>query len=241
VSHGVLCAEPTTGSWETFGNGPGHTGYYPATIGPNDFVQSWAYSIPVAINQAVFSESTVYYTTNGYFNDGMHAGALNAATGAVLWKYPLANAYSINPPTYANGRLYFQRGDHFSDTHLWCLNAADGKLIWAAPHAAQWERYLAPTIYGDGIWTAGGSYGGMYGFDLADGKQRFFVALDQEDSWTPTYDDGVIYSYMLGKFKASMATTGSALWSRTFTIDSESYAASTLSILDGRALAIPSN
>jgi hypothetical protein len=231
--------DPTVGSWETFGNGPSHTGYYPATLGPNNFVADWGVDFTVPINQAVVADGRVYYTTNGYFTAGMHAGALNASTGELLWQYPLATAYSVNPPTYADGKLYFQRGNSSGDTHLWCLDAASGNLLWAAPHGAQWERYMAPVVVGDGAWVDGGTYGGMYGFNTADGSQRFFAYQDQYDEWTPSYYNGVVYSWVNGNFKAFDPLTGSVLWWRVFGAESPSYSVgSTIAILDNRAFFI---
>ena len=81
--------------------------------------------------------------------DGIQAAgatrfAIKVSDGSEKWSFPLADAYSVNPPTYANGRVYFQRGNHSGDTHLWCLDAATGTLKFAAPHSAQWERYAVP-------------------------------------------------------------------------------------------------
>lgn len=230
--------EPKTGSWETFGNGPGHSGYYPAIVGPNAFMADWACAFEVPINQAVVAAGRVFYTTNGYFTSGMHAGALDAATGATLWEYPLANAYSVNPPTYSEGMLYFQRGNHASDTHLWCLDAATGTLLWVAPHAAQWERYLAPVVFAGNAWVEGGSYGGLYGFDAITGAQRFFVGRSQSDGWTPAYADGVVYTWVNGKFEAADASTGTTIWSQNFNNGSYDYTSKTVAILDGRAFVI---
>ena len=230
-------SDPSVGSWQTFGNGPSHTGYYPATLGPNNFVASWSDEFTVPINQVVVAGGRVYYTTNGYFTDGMHAGALDATTGALLWQYPLPTGYSVNPPTYANGKLYFQRGAGIYDLPLlFCLDAPTGDLLWAAAFGAQWERYFAPTIYGDGIWVDGGSGGGMYGFNAADGTQRFFANEQQYDEWTPSYYNGTIYSWVNGDFKAFNPSTGALLWSLNFGPESTVYSVnSTIAILDGRA------
>jgi outer membrane protein assembly factor BamB len=139
-------ADPGVGEWTTFGNGPSHSGFYPKTIGSASFTPGWNKTFSVPINPVAVSGDTIYATTNGYFTGGMRAFAMNATDGTEKWSYPLADAFSVNPPTYANGRVYFQRGNHGSDTHLWCLDAASGSLRFAAAHAAQWERYAAPTV-----------------------------------------------------------------------------------------------
>ncbi len=220
---GNLTAQPTTGRWETFGNGPEHTGFYPATLGPNSFTDSWSRNFTVPINPVAVSGGRVFYTTNGYFTSGMQAGALDENTGETLWTYALANAYSINPPTHANGRVYFQRGNSYNDTHLWCLNATTGNLLWNAPHSAQWERYGAPTVAGNMVWVASGAYSGITGFDATTGAQKFFVSRPQKDQWTPTHADGVIYSWVNGSLEAADAATGTSLWSRTYDSDNQGH------------------
>jgi len=158
--------------------------------------------------------------------------ALDAITGQQVWRRDFASAFSINPPTYDNGRVYLQRGNHASDTQLWCLNSDDGSVIWSAPHAAQWERYYAPTVFGDGIWVDGGYYGGMYGFGT-NGTQRFFYsALAQYDQWTPTWYQGSVYSWVEGVLRAHDPISGSLLWSASFGWNWDGWSMNTVSALD---------
>ena len=209
---GSRAADPGVGEWTTFGNGPSHSGYYPKTIGGGTFTASWSKIFPTQVNPPTVSGTTIYLTTNGYFNAGMRAFALSATDGQELWSHPLADAYSVNPPTFWNGRVYFQRGNSSYDTQLWCLNASDGALLWAAPFDAQWERYLAPAVVEEGAFINGGAYGGLYGFDSTTGTRRFFVNRAQRDGWTPSYSGGVVYSCVYGSFLATSASTGSQQW-----------------------------
>ncbi len=218
-----LSAAPAVGEWTQFGNGPEHNGYYPRAIGSAQFQASWKRTFPGSVNQVVVSGDFVYGTIDAYFGSTQKAFALNAADGTDKWNFPLATAYSVNPPSYANGRVYFQRGDSYGDTHLWCLDASSGALIWAAPHDAQWERYMAPTIADGGVFVNGGAYGGMYGFDATTGAQRFFVSLGQEDGWTPAYANGTLYTCVSGNLLASSPTSGSALWSRSLSAPTSWY------------------
>lgn len=232
-------ADPTIGEWKTFGNGPSHTGFYPASIGTAGISAAWSKTLGVAINQVAISGDKIFLTTNAYFGSTTYAAALSIADGSELWRYPMPQAFSLNSPTYDSGRVLFQRCDNYSDTYLYALNSNSGALLWAAPHAAQWERYEAPTVFGDGVWIEGGSYGGMYGFDLATGTQRFFVSLPQEDQWTPSYYGGVIYSCVGGILKANDPRSGSDLWTRDLRVGGASwYNAGVLSIMNDRAFVI---
>ena len=223
------------GDWPTFGNGPSHTGYYPGILGSNTLVTSWSTNYGVNLNQVAVGVGRVFVTPVTYFG-ATYVSALDAATGQPAWRDDFNAAFSINPPTYDNGKVYVHRGDHASDTQLWCLNAVDGSIVWSAPHQAQWERYYAPTVYGDGIWVDGGYYGGMYGFST-NGTQRFFYSgLAQYDQWTPTYYQGTIYSWVNSSFRAHNPLTGSNLWSVALNGGSPAYSMNTVASIDqGRA------
>jgi outer membrane protein assembly factor BamB len=220
------------GDWATFGNGPSHTGYYPGVLGGATFVAAWSTNFDSALNPVAVGGGNVYVTPVTYFGT-TYLVALDAATGQSAWRHDFASAFSINPPTFDSDSVYVQRGDHASDTQLWRINAADGSVIWSASHAAQWERYYAPLVYGDGVWVDGGYYGGMYGFGT-NGTQRFFNStLAQFDQWTPTYYQGVVYSWVAGMFKAHDPMTGTNIWSLSLAWNWDGYSMNTVAAIDG--------
>src|SRR4051794_19445489 len=88
--------DPTVGEWKTFGNGPSHTGYYPANIGNVSIAAGWTKSFGVTINQVAVSGNKIFLTTNPYFANNTYAAALSTADGSELWRYPLPQAYSLN-------------------------------------------------------------------------------------------------------------------------------------------------
>ncbi len=220
------------GDWPTFGNGPSHTGYYPAMLGGATLVAGWSTNFGSALNQVAVGGGNLYVTPIVYFGT-TYLTALNAISGQAAWQYNFNSAFSINPPTYDSGRVYVQRGDAGSDTQLWSLDAASGNVIWSAPFGAQWERYYAPTVVGTNVWVDGGYYGGMYGFGT-NGVQRFFnSALEQYDQWTPTYYQGTVYSWVAGNFRAHDPLTGAVLWMASFGWNWDGWSMNTVSAIDG--------
>ncbi len=204
------------GDWPTFGNGPSHTGYYPGIIGSNVFVASWTNSFPLAINPIAVAGGKVYATLptfSSYDQNPFYLAALDTQTGQQVWRYDFANnnAYAMNPPTYANGKVYTQRTNGGYDSQLWCITT-NGTFVWDAPWEAQFETYYAPCVYGDGIWMGGGEFGGMYGFST-NGTQRFFDQLPQKANWTPSYYQGTVYTWFVGVFGAYDPLSGTQEWS----------------------------
>jgi len=222
------------GDWPTFGNGPSHTGYYPGMLGGASLIPAWSTNYGNALNQVAVGGGNVYITPVTYFG-ASYVEAREAVSGRLVWHDDFGSLFSINPPTFNNGRVYVQCGKGIwgPDPQLSSLNAADGTLLWSASFDAQWERYYAPTIYGDGIWVDGGYFGGMYGFST-NGTQRFFNSgLQQYDQWTPTYYQGVVYSWVAGEFRAHDPLTGEELWMASFGWNWDGWSMNTVSAIDG--------
>jgi len=205
-------------NWPTFGNGPAHTGYQPTSGNTLPYHTGWTVTYATStggLNQIAISRGKAFVTPYTYFGDSF-LSTVDASTGAELWRYPFTSSYSVNPPTANAGKVYVQKGNSIAssgDSKLWCFDAASGSPVWSASFGAQWERYLAPTVVNDGVWVDGGYYGGLYGYNTADGSQRFFnSSLEQYDEWTPAYYNGTIYTWIAGNFRAHDPLTGAILW-----------------------------
>lgn len=225
---------PLTGEWPMFGNGPAHSGYFQGVLGDATFRERWQVAVGGSLQQAAVGGSRIYVTPWQYFGTAFLA-AYHEYSGQLVWRRDFASAYSINPPTYDRGAVYMQRGNHASDTHLWSFNAADGATNWLAPHAAQWERYMSPTVADGSVWVNGGSYGGLYGFNQTNGAQNFFTNLEQYDGWTPCHHNGRLYTFVASKFREHHPRTGTTLW--TLAVDASSSYGDTKTVVaaDGRA------
>lgn len=224
------------GDWTTLGNGPSHTGYFAGSSADHAIQEGWSAAVGSGLNQVAVEGGIVAVTVGAYFGQGQVL-TLNADDGSQRWTYALDEAYSVNPPTLVEGSLYFQRGNSGDDTHLWCFDGDSGSLRWRSAHYAQWERYLAPTVADGGVFVNGGYYGGMYGFDEADGDELFFVDLPQYDEWTPAWADGVLYSFVEGVFSAYEPSNGDDLWSVDIGWDWAGWSMTTAPVIaDGAAL-----
>ena len=244
----VVNDNESAADWPTFGNGPSHTGYQPTTLGTLPFTAGWTLAYPTStggINQVAVGGGKVFVTPNNRFADTFVSG-VNAATGTQAWRYTFtANANGIDAPTFQNGGVYVQHGQSTtpgSDAALVRLAAATGAVDWTAPFGAQWERYFSPTVFGGSVWVDGGTYGGLYGFNTADGSQKFFnSSLDQYDEWTPTYYNGKIYTWIAGNFRAHDPAAGNILWTLNLGWNWNGYSMNTVAAIDqGRAFVVGS-
>lgn len=193
-------------AWEQYQGGASHTGFSAVTLNTG-FELAWQRSFVTNINPVTSTSGSVFVSTNGYFNtQQMHV--LDSANGTTRWSKDFGDVFSVNPPSYANGRVYVQTGNHASDTYLRAYDAQSGDLVFRSPHAAQWEHYGAPTVYGGNVYVNGGYYGGAYSFNATTGDQRWFTPLEQYDGWTPAVDASRVVVYTGGNLRVLSPTTG---------------------------------
>jgi hypothetical protein len=193
--------------WTTYQGNAAHTGYVPIDVDSANIVPRWSWSTPDQAN-GYGGISTLAVNGNRVFVSAeKHLYALDEHGGAALWDFDfndvqafpdLSSVVKLNPPAAAGDQVYVATSGH-GGTYMWAFAASTGAQRFRTPFTAQWEAYFAPTPYGDTVYTNGGTYGGMYAFDVATGNQRFFSNLQQFDEWTPAVDENYAYAYIGGQ------------------------------------------
>jgi len=205
---------PESPTWTMYQGNPFHTGHVPVTLRVPDFQVLWQKGFERPLNPVTAIDGLVFCTLQLYFHPITSLFALDAITGSVVWSkrfdgtYAGPGVFSVNPPSCGDGKVYVQTCDHAPDTWLHAFDATTGNELFRSPHAAQWEHYLAPTLYDDKVYVDGGSYGGMYGFDARTGARLWFTDLPQYDDWTPAVDRERTYAYMQGGLFVLRRDTG---------------------------------
>ncbi len=179
--------------WPMYQANERHDGYLPVALEKDQFTQLWQTTIGTgtALNRITAAAGKVF--TSG---KGKRIDVVDSQTGSVLWTELLGSYGHGSFPSYANGMVYFQTGNHGSDTWLRAYDAESGQQVFKVPHSAQWEDYYAPTIYDGKVYINGGYYGGAYCFDAYSGHQDWFIGLPQYDDWTPAVDEEYVYAYV---------------------------------------------
>ncbi|MCX6853823.1 MAG: tandem-95 repeat protein, partial [Verrucomicrobia bacterium] len=208
--------------WPTFGAGPEHAGFVPVLLGTAPFSEVWANTPGTSLSQVAVANGRVFLTLPTRFADTAII-ALDAAVGGELWRKTYTSAASINPPTWHNGEVIMQVQDGPSQaSHVVSLAESDGSQRWASLFSQQWEHYMAPAVDDTGVYVAGGSYGGIYGYSR-NGVQKFFLSTEQYDGWTPTLYDGGLYSFQHGNFRSHNLSSGTVQWTKAFGWDWRGY------------------
>jgi len=192
--------------WPMYQANPSHTGYIPISINAEDISFRWKKKLgSLALNPVTAAKGLIFVSEIGYF--GTQHFYVLLKNGSLAWGKSFSDIYSVNPPSYDNGKVYIQTGNHTPGTYLRAYNAQSGNLVFQSPHAAQWERYMSPTIYEKTVYISGGYYGGMYSFGGTTGRQHWFYDdLPQVDQWTPAVDDKWAYTYIGSLFVVDRLT-----------------------------------
>lgn len=219
----VVTDNKTTDNWTTYGNGPAHLGLYHGSLLGGNFQLAWSANLAQsALNPVAVQKGTVFATPAVYFATGSLT-ALDAGSGKTLWQFPFGSSSSINPPTVYKGSVYVQQIDENEDGKVYSVGESAGTLNWSASFDTQWANILAPLAYQSiGVWVESGENGGISGFSFAGAPTANNSLADNGyDLWTPTYYQGVVYTWTgdgeasesEGVFSAVNPANGSVLWS----------------------------
>jgi hypothetical protein len=202
-------SHPRPQSWSTHQGNARHNGFQPMSLRqPLGTSPTLQVAIAGLTQPVVAGNGRIFYTRSRYEAPGNILVAIDATTGLESWRKSFGNVFSTSPPAYAEGRVYVQTGNHSGDTFLHAYDAVSGELVFKSPHSAQWEQYLAPTVFDGHVYINGGYYGGAYAFDRVTGAQQWFAGLAQWDEWTPAVDADHVYAYTGGSLDVLDRATG---------------------------------
>ncbi len=136
-------------------------------------------------------DGVVYAGMGSLVGGGAAVYALDAMTGAELWRTDIENrdlpATPIDALTLSNGTLFVNRGDAW----LFALDAASGEVSWTFD--LQKPSRGAPWVDGDTVYIATGFDGAwLYAVDAATGEERWRVEDPANPVTGPVVADGLL-------------------------------------------------
>lgn len=184
--------------WNSYQGNADHSGFTAITIEPDNLSLRWATDIsPLGqLNPVVVGNGKVFVTHSTGLNEQFAVG-LNANNGSVSWQKSYGSGHFINPPAFADGKVYYQTRED-NGAYLNAVSEQNGASIFSTAYDNQWERYQAPTVFNGELYVGGGTYGGSYKFDGLTGAELWFQSLTQCDGWTPAVDNDHVYYFSNG-------------------------------------------
>lgn len=202
---------PQVSSWSTFGGNAAHSNYVPASFYPSNFLRRWnwtpsggGYLSDISIENGVvfLNKTSATYPSGAY-----ELTALNESSGQVQWKTSMGTLSKANAPAAGSGKVFVTSTGH-ADTFFWVFDQGNGNLLNKIAMSSQWETYLAPTVYGNEVFTESGYYGGMSKYSISDQKISWGIGLPQYDTWSPAVDTSFAYTYLSGSLHAVSKADG---------------------------------
>lgn len=209
-----LVAWPAIGDWETFQRNAAHSGYVPVTLDPAQFTPRWSWSTPESGNKlhpVVVANGIVYAASSGYARPSSTIYALQESDSGAQWQFGFGAVFQLNPPAVSAGKVYIATSGH-SDTYFWSFNATNGAKLSQVMADSQWDSYNSPVINLDMVYSPGGTFGGMYGFNFADGSSRWYLKISFPNLWAPAADATYLYTYHADGLNVFDRSTGSIVY-----------------------------
>lgn len=155
---------PIMENWPSLRGGVTHTSHVKGNIGFPDFAAAWTVSLGAGTyHNLVSNGSVVVAVSSNYKKNTMYA--VSAYDGTEIWSYDFGGVHSIGGATIHGDYVYTVQGDS-SNSKVFKIALENGSVVSMAPIAAQWADYWAPIVVDGTLYANGGTYGGIYSFDI---------------------------------------------------------------------------
>jgi len=163
--------------WPQFHFGADRTGVnpYENVLNPDtvgNLTTHWEYLTVGQLTPSPAVANGVVYVPSGYYDGNLYA--LDASTGALLWKYP-APTLDNPAPAVANGVVYFAS----IDSNVYALNAGTGQLLWK--YLMETGTYSSVAVTNGVVYVGGGH--SVYALQAATGGS--FIQAEVDSSLRP--------------------------------------------------------
>ncbi len=165
----------------------------------------WSYATLGAITSSpAVSGGTLYV---GSADDDLYA--INATTGATVWKFHTTNSIVDSSPAVVNGIVYIGS----TDGNLYAVSASTGLQESWSPMKTGAAINSSPAVF-NGVVYVGSTDHSLYAFNATTGAKLWSAATGNTILSSPAVYNGVVY---VGSYDNSLyaynAATGAKLWS----------------------------
>jgi Tol biopolymer transport system component len=215
---GLICAadsiEPIAGRWTSVGNGPSHSGFYPATLGNGPITPGWSKAFGREINPVAVSDGRVFVTATNFpvrvDTVNSFAVALDSSSGQELWRQVLEAP--ADAPIVNGDNVLVEAEPPWA---VYALRCTDGLTKWIHPFCGfgQLIRTATAPTAGDHVWLGFGQ-GNLLGLRISDNLLPFVTPIGdgQGGRTKASYYNGVLYATDGNIFNAVDPETGAILW-----------------------------
>lgn len=211
VLTGSAIAQNQGDQWQTFQNGPLHTGQSPVKLDPTRMALAWEATVSTGeLGPAAISDGFLVVSQISGFDRGVYA--LDPSTGNLDWSFvPGGAGVRVGHVLLDAGKAYVQT-DESSDDYLRVFDASSGNALLRAPLVDQGTLHYAPVLEDGVLYCNTGHTGGMAALNPTTGVEIWFADMDLGDEWSPTVTQDVCYGWGTGRLVAVERSTGIILY-----------------------------
>ena len=170
-------------------------------------------------NGLALAHNLLYLALNGHF-----IAAVNAQTGAMLWRFDTGGVVRAAPLVVGQDLLVAS-----GPNSLWCLDALTGRLYWAF-HSEDaltefWPTLTSPAVFAGIVYTELGASSEVNALDLRTGRKVWEASLPERVVGGPVLDTQRDLLYLVtwsGRVVALDIHTGATRWDIHLPTGSES-------------------
>ena len=196
-------------NWSQFRYDTQHTACNPyetilssKTVG--NLALDWTYPAGAHVFQDPAVANGLVYFSSDYPDNTLYA--VNAATGALVWKYVGAGQTYFSAPVVVNNIVYVGA---LHQSAVYAFKASTGEFLWQ--YATAWVVESAPTV-ANGVLYIGDGNGTLYALNAATGTLLWTYAVPSDEIVSsPTVANGVIYFVSVYPIYPNWSTTLYAL------------------------------
>ena len=177
------------------------TGQQLWTFPPDALAGDFAFASPAVV------DGVVYYAVNRF---SPVVFAVNATTGAEIWRHAGPLSQIISSPNVVDRRVYVA----FTDGTIQALDPANGQPIWSVIHPG--GAYSSPAV-ADGRLYIAIHNSGLLALDITTGSQLWLAPMPGPQWSSPAIENGRVFvgSRDDHKLYAFDSVTGNTLWTAT--------------------------
>ena len=147
-----------------------------------------------------------------FFGMGSYVGALDASSGALLWKR-IMNGTVKSSPTVVNGVVYLGSAPTPLDGGVYALNATNGDEIWNYPIYG--GVYVSPEVAEGVVYVGSRLDYNIYALNAANGERLWNYTAEGAVMSSPVIAGGVVYICADNNVYALSTATGTKIWNYT--------------------------
>lgn len=168
--------------------------------------QKWSVNFGQRISYPLIADGRVFVTVRNPSAFGTMLYALDGATGANIWSFPLGGTYWWSALCYENGRVFAVNTDGL----LRAFDGATGNLIWTRQLNA-YAVSAPPTVF-QGVIYQGGS-GTIFAVSADTGDLLWTASVTNGDASSPAVTaDGLYVSYACPNVYKLNPANGTLIW-----------------------------